>query len=219
MIIWTMQPKAEFERQIRETGVCHEITYLDEQTEFPKAYDFLTEEMKKRVGPAPSGVRYPAWGYQMWEPKRPRPDIRWLRWNWGPSDMEHVRVELDVPDDQVLLLDDYAFPMRLNDWLISDSEAECDSLHKQYGQLSSEMQEQMKKENWWRVFDITPGGDPDWRGKGESIAACIWEIRKEWIRKIDTFYSRTRIADQVVDTAGNPEEYTRLISARMATSY
>ena len=127
MIIWTMQPKAEFERQIRETGVCHEITYLDEQTEFPKAYDFLTEEMKKRVGPAPSGVRYPAWGYQMWEPKRPRPDIRWLRWNWGPSDMEHVRVELDVPDDQVLLLDDYAFPMRLNDWLISDSEAECDS--------------------------------------------------------------------------------------------
>ena len=191
MILWTIQPKKVLDLIQRE-GVYH----CDEDkagiNDFsPEQYEWLASQMRKRLGPPPEGVNYPVWAYQRWRSERVKPDIRSLRWYWGHRGEKLCRLEIDIPDSQVLLSDFDAWGVMLNFGLLSDTEDEDNELYKLYDALPPDAQKAMRCENWERVFDITPL-DNDWVNRGEIVQATFWELRKENIRKITIFTSQSK---------------------------
>lgn len=96
-----------------------------------------------------------------------------------PSGTKGVRIELDVPDDLVLLSDFETWHAVLNNHVLSYSEKEHDQTHSR---------EQIEK-SWERVFEFGKG-DPDWNGTGSSVQATIPKIDKDWIRKVKHFIGR-----------------------------
>ena len=192
MILWTIQPE-EVLRLIKRTGVYRCDAEKAGTDDFcPVQYDWLADQMRRRIGSPPEGVSYPVWAWQRWYGRRKRPDLRALRWHWGgESRMNFYRLEIDIPEEQVLLSDYRAWGVMLNNGLLSDTEKEDGELGKIYKSLSPDAQREMKYKNWERVFDITPVED-EWTGRGEVVQATFWELRKEQIRKTTMFITEVR---------------------------
>lgn len=137
MILWTIQPE-ELYRSIIETG-----TYICDpkqcsMPEFTEMYDWLAEQMKIRIGMPPEGVVYPVWAWYQNRGKRQKPDLRSERWANGYAGDKLVCLEIEVPDEQVLLSDFDAWGLILNNALISETEAEDCEQERIYQTLSSE---------------------------------------------------------------------------------
>ena len=191
MLLWVILPLAVYE-QIQREGVYRNTDPEDEDVvDFPLASDWLNTEMTKKAGPAPEGAVAPIHGWLRWETERVRPDLRWMRWHWGPPG-EYVLMRIDIPEDKVIFIDAEAWTCMLNMWLITDSEEEWKQLQADFDSLSPEEQEKMLRENWHRVFDIEYVEGDDWRGKGYEVEACFWEIRKEQIRSVKRFTSKRK---------------------------
>lgn len=62
-------------------------------------YQWLSKQLASRVSPPPKGIRYPVWAWYSWEGKR-RPDLRTYR-----DEAPGIMLELDIPDNEVLLSD------------------------------------------------------------------------------------------------------------------
>lgn len=150
-------------------------------------YSWLVSQMKKRIGLPPEGVSYPVWAWYKWKYTKRRPDLRSIRWYWGQKGAKFYRLEIDIPDDKVLLsdFDGWAWQV-LNIWLFSDTEEEDKEIEEFYETLSPDEQKEYKLKNWERVFDISPL-DNGWTRRGESIQATFWELRKEHILKVTAF--------------------------------
>ena len=144
--------------------------------------------MRKRIGPPPEGVSYPVWAWYQWRKDRRKPDLRWERWHCTPTGAKFYRLEVEIPDKQVLLSDFDEWHGPLNDGLIADTEEEYDELYRIYDSLSPDAKAEMRAKNWERVFDISSVHN-EWMVRGESIQATFWELRKEQVRKADMFIS------------------------------
>ena len=190
MILWTIQPPEIYDI-IKETGVFHCDPALISMPEFAGAYDWLATEMIKRVGPPPEGVTYPVWAWHTWYGKREKPDLRRMRWETGDAGEKQVCLEIDIPDDKVLLSDYDAWHAVLNDWLLSDSEEESDQLEAYLETLSTEEKAAFKHKNWKRVFDVSPFKN-DWTSRGDFVQATFWELRKDQIRGVRHFTADRR---------------------------
>ena len=191
MILWTIQPEEVYEL-INRTGVyrCDEEKAKVEDF-CPTQYNWLADQMRRRIGPPPEGVRYPVWAYQRWDKDRLKPDLRSIRWFWGGKSNTFYRLEIDIPDEQVLLSDYWAWSVMLNDGLLSYSEEEADELDRLYASLSPEAQKEMLFTIWERVFNVTLTNN-EWNGQGEIVQATFWELRLEQIRKVTRFTTITR---------------------------
>ena len=189
MILWTIQPEEVFD-EIQNNGVYRCDINKSGMKDFADLqYDWMVSQMKKRIGPPPEGVTYPVWAYYRWSYTKKRPDLRAVRWYWGQKGDKFYRLEIEIPDDEVLLsdFDGWAWQV-LNSWLFSDTEEEDKKIEKFYKSLSPEEQKEYKFKNWERVFDISPL-DNGWIRRGESIQATFWELRKEHILKVTAFTS------------------------------
>ena len=161
MILWTIQPEEVFDL-IQRTGVYHcDINKSGDYDFLSCQYDWLVSQMKKRIGYPPEGVSYPVWAYQRWRLTKRRPDLRAVRWYWGKIGEKHYRLEVDIPDNEVLLTDRNSWDIMLNNGLLSYSEKEYNELEKIYDNMTLERQIEMRNKNWERVFDIRPIYD-DW---------------------------------------------------------
>ena len=136
--------------------------------------------------PPPSGVKYPVWAWYKQGGKRAKPDLRRERWGYGPGDEEYCCIEIDLPNEQVLLSDFDAWSIILNNGLLSESEEEDSLLDSQYDSMPSAQQQLFKRENWNRVFDLTPV-HCDWIIRGEWIQATFWVLKKEDVRSVVFF--------------------------------
>ena len=66
MKLWTIQHKAAYEEMLR-TGVLRaNSAYIFEEF-FRDSYDWMVEQMKKRIGNPPDGVELPVWAWYQWE--------------------------------------------------------------------------------------------------------------------------------------------------------
>ncbi|MBQ7220995.1 MAG: DUF3841 domain-containing protein [Synergistaceae bacterium] len=193
MILWSIQPEKIF-TLIQDSGVyrCDPVK-ARVSSMYPVQYDWLVSQMKKRVGPPPEGVSYPVWAYQRWQGERMRPDLRALRWYWGIRGEKLYRLELEIPDSQVLLSDFDAWIIILNEGLLADTEEEDDELYRIYDSLPPEAQKEMRADNWERVFDLTPV-NTEWMIRGGTVQATFWELRKEYIREVTSFTSNSKYA-------------------------
>ena len=187
MILWTIQPDTVFKLiYTRGHYRCNagRVWMLD----FARPqYDWLVSQMKKRIGPPPDGVKYPVWAWQRWTRTKKRPDLRGIRWYWGQKGDKFYRIEIDIPDSEVLLFDGNGWSWAvLNSWIISYTEEEDNELHKIYDTLSPEDKKNFLAKNWERIFDITPF-DNHWTRRGECVQATFWELKREQVRSFTPF--------------------------------
>ncbi len=187
MILWTIQP-GEVWDLIQQTGVyrCNPVLSSMPEPEFAEKYQWLINQMIRRIGPPPEGVSYPVWAWHTQNGKRKKPDLRSERWGNGPGGENYVCIELEVPDDQVLLSDFNDWSLILCNGLLADSEAEADRLDAYYETLAPDAQISFRDRNWEKAFDTAPFNN-GWTIRGECIQATFWELRKEMIRDVRFF--------------------------------
>ena len=108
--------------------------------------------------------------------KRPAPTM-------SPSEIQDgeeqaVMLELNVPDDTVLLSDFMLWHLPLNNGAICSKHES-----KEYEKCSPENQKDRMLTTWERIFDLDMR-DPYLtmtRRKNRSIQGTIWLLRKEWL--------------------------------------
>jgi len=117
MYLWSIQEEDVWQI-IQETGIfcCDpyksnmlkpmedELIGKKLEPQFEAAYEWLAEQMEQRIGKRPEGVRFPVWAWYKYGGKR-KSDLRKVRWSYGNGGQRFVCLELEVPDDQVLLSD------------------------------------------------------------------------------------------------------------------
>lgn len=185
MILWTMQPRYILDL-VQTTGVYICDPERTTMPEFTKQYDWLAERMTEKVGPPPAGVRYPVWAWYKQRGKHKKPDLRSERWCYGPGNEDYVCLELDVPDELVVLSDFDIWHIVLCDSLISDTEEEDKQQDAYWNALPEAEKAIYKSKNWERVFITTPMHN-DWTKRGELVQATFWELKAEYIRRVFPF--------------------------------
>ena len=205
MILWTIQPIDVYEL-IQETGVYHCDFSKSVMSDWQEQYDWLVREMKDRIGDPPEGVTYPVWAWYMWEGARKKPDLRRERWGNGWKGERFACMEIDIPEEDVLLSDFDSWSIILLHGLLCDSEEEEKQLEREYNNLPEEERTSFRDKNWERAFDLS-FVDNDWVHRGDSIQATFWELRKDDIRKVRFFTAATPMPDYVKDNAYLNKEY------------
>ena len=188
MILWTIQPEEVF-NEIQNNGVYRCDINKSGMKDFADLqYDWMVSQMKKRIGPPPEGVTYPVWAWYKWRGNRKKPDLRAERWQYGQKGDKFYRLEIEIPDREVLLSDFDEWICVLNEGLLADTEEEWNELHRIYDALSPEAKKEMRDKNWEKVFNLEPVHN-EWMIRGECIQATFWELRKEQVRKVKMFIS------------------------------
>ena len=176
MILWTIQHESAYERMLQtgtlrsdENHIVHEL--------FRTSYEWMAVQMAKRIGEAPSGVKFPVWAWYQWEGKRKRPDMR-MTGRWSVKGTPIVLLTIDVPDECVLLSDFEDWHMVLNDGVLIFP----------YEDVVYSKEEQQR--SWEKIFDYECSYDSRRRNEELTTQACMWEIKAEWVVKAERFVAR-----------------------------
>lgn len=188
MKLWTVQPYNVYEIIQRE-GVYQckpELSELLDCEKFINAYDWISKQMRKRIGNPPKGVEYPVWAWYSVEGENKRPD---MRKRYMKVFEKSVLLEIEIPDTEVLLTDHMNWHIVLNDMLnyranyagyTSDKQWDRDVEEEEeyYKGLSYEEKISYKEKSWERVIytkdEILP----------LYVQATFWELKKEQIKKV-----------------------------------
>ncbi len=205
MKVYTIQTVAFYEELMRNgIAYCAREGYWCRNNRFQ--YDWMVGQMRKRIGEPPlAEIKYPVWVWQQYNSKKdPIPPM-------SPKEIpnkenEAVMLELEVPDDMVLLSDLDLWIHPLNGWEICGKkesklfDKEKEAYEKEHGkckQLSDWPQTLQHKivATWERVFDldwIDPYQAPSKR-RNRSIQGTIWFLRKEWLCTAHIFNRQSEI--------------------------
>lgn len=178
MILWTIQHQNAFDN-LQKTGVLRtDEDHILWKEDFQFAYDWMASQMEEGIGPAPSNVKYPIWLWYEWEGIRKRPDMRSFGRYWAEKGTPIVLLTVDVPSHLIVLSD-------FDQWHIV--------LGNGYLALSKEEEKNPvlpKEKSWERIFDLSIRTEYWGLEENKSIQATTWEIRKEWVKKAETFIIR-----------------------------
>ena len=194
MLLWTIQPE-EVWRILRQDGVyrCRpdKATHLNDGWDYDAPYNWMVAQMENRIGKRPEGVTYPIWAWHTYNWKHKKPDLRtdWFRGRHGV----HTCIEIDVPDNAVLLSDEENWHFVLNDWYFSGakSEEEYKRDDAEYEALPEDEKRRARKKSWERIFEVEPI-DIEWHRQGCYVQAVFWEITLGQVRKV-TWFGRTKV--------------------------
>lgn len=189
MRLWTVQPEEVFEI-LKKDGIfiCNQDLAVYGE-DFKRPYEWMTAQMDKRNIPHPENVTLPIWAWHTrnWEHKKP--DLREAAYD--KKGTKSVLIEIEIPDNEVLLSDYNEWHYVLNNSWNDDSmnEEEWEKMQEEFDNLSFVERERLKKESWNKIFDITPFQN-EWRSKGQYIQACFWELRLKDVKKVWHFTCR-----------------------------
>ena len=188
MRLWTVQPYNVYETIEKEGSYrCKpELSVLLDCSQFFNAYDWISKQMKKRVGNPQKGVEYPVWAWHSVEGKNKRPD---MRKRYMKVFEKSVLLEIEIPDTQVLLTDHTNWHIILNDAInykanymddISDEQwdIEVEKEEEYYQSLSYEEKIQYKEKGWEKVIYTQAEALPPY------VQATFWELEKTQIKKV-----------------------------------
>ena len=187
MRLWTIQTPDALET-IEKTGryICdkEKSTYYGN---CKNAYEWMMYKMESHLILRPEGVESPIWAWHTYDWNRGKPDFN----NVGRKDVEYVCIELEVPDNEVLLSDEVMWHCVLNDDYYNPAVTEkvWEELEDWYDNLDEFMKNVVKLESWNSVFNITPF-DNGFASNGQYIQATFWEIRKEYIVSVEKFIAK-----------------------------
>jgi Domain of unknown function (DUF3841) len=161
------------------------------------AYDWLCGQMELRGLARPSPDAYPVWAYQQWGGrKRPRPDLRFSsmkRWSAGGR---YVLLDLEVPENDVLLSDYDAWHGPLNYWYLgrpresNGFERKCRALKLSHYRTKPLPNLQLHDElvsSWQRIFDLELAqGIVGGKKSDQTTQATFWRLEpKHVVRAVE----------------------------------
>ena len=184
-LLWTIQTEEAFQ-EFEKIGVLRaNEDYLFCEDYYRFAYDWLSDQMERRIGAPPEGVRYPIWAWYQWEGKRKRRDLRLSGYAERGTPM--VQITFEAEPASFLLSDFDAWHIVLANQYLADNEAEWDKFYENYHKPSQADVEP----SWERIFDLwrhTPNWDCEPERK--SIQATLWEIHMSQVKKIEHFLAK-----------------------------
>lgn len=193
MRLWTIQPIEVWE-ELNKKGyfICNPIKadYIsDKEWNFKEAYDWLVGQMEYRIGRRPNGVSYPIWAWHTRDWKHKKPDLRNI--GLGNKGEKSVCIEVEVPDNQVVLTDFDVWHFVLNKWYFDDSysEEEWEKLHAKYDRLDRDVRGKVKIQSWQKVFDVSPFQN-EWCQRGRYIQATFWVLYLKDVKDVRFFTAR-----------------------------
>lgn len=199
MILWTLQSERVY-RELLNKGyyICDSNKCRNDL--FFNHYDWLVEQMITRIGlPVESvralglderiaqSIKYPVWAWHTYSLQR-KLDLRKVDRNFGEhnSGKSYYRIEIDVPDDLVVLSDFNAWSSILNNGILASNEEEWDKLYDKFHELSKKRVMSAYNGNWQRVFNINAVKN-DWMSQGEYVQATFWILTNAMVRKVTVF--------------------------------
>ncbi len=189
MRLWTVQPKEVLDI-INETGVfrCTQEKSANGE-DFKDAYVWMMQQMHEKGIKRPEGVDLPIWAWHTHYWKHQKPDLRYI--GLGNPGEESYCIEIEIPDDQVLLSDFDAWHFVLNNSYLHMelTDEEWEKTDEWFDRLPAAERESIKRESWQGIFDV----EPFWNGflaKGQFVQAVFWELKKENIIKIKKFIGK-----------------------------
>jgi len=111
---------------------------------------------------------------------------------------ENVVIELEIPDDEVLLSDHENWHCVLNDWYlhdVNDEEGKWEENDAWFDNLPSDVKESVKRNSWEKIFDKDET-DNDW----DFVQATFWELRVEQVKNVRRFTGRGKEVSRIVYT-------------------
>ena len=192
MRLWTMQPIEVYDILMQDgVFVCYPSKVCEPS--FLDRYGWLNNKLNEK-DPKPNNVQYPIWAWYRFDGKEKKPDLRHSC--YGTRGEKMVCMELEVPDDKVLLSDFDLWHFPLNNWwldpeLFKDeySEEEYDKNHEWFKGLGKEEQQKEKEKSWEQIFNIEPF-ESDWIARGKYVQGVFWELRREYVKKVWRFTAR-----------------------------
>ena len=193
MRLVTIQDKPAYDELIVK-GVLRCKAELAEwlcEDNFRQSYDWLAEQMKRRVGVPPTGVVYPIWAWYLLDGKPAKVDLRKTEFNNYRG--ENYALTIEVPDEQVLLSDEENWHFVLNKWLrgASKNKQEYDKEQAWLETFPPDEQQNVKTISWENIFDITTF-ENNWHRQGYYIQATFWELHKEQVISARKFIGRQK---------------------------
>lgn len=224
MLVWTIHSYPLWEK-LQHDGVLYGPgpELVDDSWRWRTAYDWMVEQMERRIGPRPEPDLYPLWAwYQSADATHRRPDLRST--GYLAPGTKGVRLACEIPTEQILLSDFEQWHFALNYWYSSLSQAEDEAfeaelasrgvVRTQDGPLSDPVYHQRILDSWQHIFDLESVGDPDWVGDAtrdeKSIQGTFWHLTLDQVRDVTVFTgrphsARLRVAHQ---PEGAPGEHT-----------
>lgn len=176
MRLYTVQPKEVFE-QLKEKGIfrCDKTKseYLDETDHtndgFINGYNWLVKIMNERMQ-NPNQVEYPIWAWYRRDGSNEYPDLNSIGLGY---DKPAVMIEIEIPDEEVLLSDFDLWHSVLNRDFIYDEE-----LTDWDNDILVPIGETLE-ESWLEIFKIE---------NSKYVQATFWELKLENIISVEEFF-------------------------------
>lgn len=198
MILWTIQTEDAWS-ELQDRGVLR-ATRQQSEKDFLLAYQWMIEQMERRLAPRVQRNQFPVWAWRQWENEvRAKPDLR----SSGhiPKGERGVRIEFEIPDDLVLLSDFHLWHYVLNYWYLPHSESEGEEFEAELEShgLSFFTRKPLPHPgfhsrivaSWDRIFDLHwTGDDLALPLSRKSIQATLWELKEDQVRGYKYFKSR-----------------------------
>ena len=193
MRLWTIQGIAIYE-QLQNEGIAYcTKPYWGDDHVFSRAYIWIAEQMRRRIGEPPiAGIEFPMWAwYQYNSAKNKKPP----RSPHYVSEGVSAFMEIEIPDNQVLLSDFISWHSPLNEGPLNDWKRifkETDRLDKEAGRILSfdeyplNLQKDIEK-SWEGVFDLDTRNKDLGRThkRNRSIQATFWALKPEHIISVE----------------------------------
>jgi len=193
MILWTIQDMRAWEQLQRKgvlTGDGRRVPPYHRH-----AYGWMADQMRLRL--PPHCASFPLWGWYRWQgPKQCRPDLRAAA--HLTKGAAGVRIEFELPEENVLLSDFNAWHRVLNRSFLPINEQEDEAFTRDLEKAGVEWRwpypapfHARVVSSWQRIFDLE-AGDVEWWGplSERTIQATFWELTIPQIRRVDVFRAR-----------------------------
>lgn len=191
MRLWTIQP-VEVWKLLQENGryVCDKSkSECLEDYSFVTAYNWLVDEMENRIGVRPEDVEYPVWAWYAYDGVHGELDLD--EEAYVSKDQEAVCLEVEIPDEEVVLTDFGNWHCVLNNGYCFNalSEDEWESEMEWFDSLESVEKKKVKVESWQRIFDTTRIVN-DFVENGRYVQATFWSLKLEDVKKVRFFVGK-----------------------------
>ena len=103
---------------LQRDGILYGPETVDDSIFWRTAYDWMVEQMERRLGPRPKPGAYPLWAWYQWDgAARRRPDLRSSA--HVPGGTKAVRIEFEIAEEQIVLSDFSGLACAAQLWLYS----------------------------------------------------------------------------------------------------
>ncbi len=202
MIVWTIQ-RADVWEILQHDGMLYGPETVDDSIQWRTAYDWMVEQMERRLGPRPKPGAYPLWAWYQWDgAAHPRPDLR----SYGhiPGGTTGVRIEFEIAAEHILLSDFSAWHVPLNYGYLALDEAEDEAFDAELAQhglswksgphIPDPAYHARILKSWERIFDVDQVDPDEWWTRPtmaeKDIQGTFWSLSLAQVRKATPFIGR-----------------------------